>query len=211
MGLPSPDFIEDFFKKGVFLHDFCRYHGAKRVCLANGEKMLTASDWKQCPVSLAIATVGGLGLAPIAPGTVGSFLPILLLWWGRADLEWLWRGLFCVVAAGLWAIDRVQRCGVDAGEVKPHDPAWVVVDEVAGQLLTCCVLGCFYPLNRWFLFYALLAFRVCDILKPWPIGWIDRSLSEQPRWRVVSVMLDDLAAGVLAALILLGALRWAPL
>lgn len=81
-----------------------------------------------------------------------------------------------------------------------HDPGEIVIDEVAGQWLCILVV----PLGNGFvdlvwLAAAFVMFRVFDILKPWPIRWIDRRISGG-----FGIMLDDILAGVFGMIILIG-------
>jgi phosphatidylglycerophosphatase A len=133
-----------------------------------------------------VATLGGLGRLP-APGSWGSaaVLPAALL--GPLPCLALALGF---VAAGFWAGGRVLD-GKD-------DPAWFVADEAAGMLLALAAL----PEAGWLgVLIAFALFRLFDIAKPWPVSWADA----QPG--VMGVMLDDLLAGLYAALVILG-LRW---
>ena len=75
------------------------------------------------------------------------------------------------------------------------DAAWIVVDEVAGIWLALGVAAALHA-QGWLAWgAALVAFRVLDIVKPWPVGALERY--GPPAWRV---MADDLAAGLLAGL-----------
>jgi phosphatidylglycerophosphatase A len=113
---------------------------------------------------------------------------------------WLFlTALLFVIPLAIWAIGReVDRAGPELGT---HDPSWIVIDEVAGQwtaLIPAIVvperMG-LDPLRLWPAWVAgFLLFRLLDIWKPGPIGWADRSLG------VRGVLLDDLIAGILAAL-----------
>ncbi|MFC7543834.1 phosphatidylglycerophosphatase A [Siccirubricoccus deserti] len=94
-----------------------------------------------------------------------------------------------LAVAGFWATYRVL------GEDTAADPAWVVVDEGAGQLLVLAALPA--GAGFWGIVLAFLLFRFLDILKPGPVGWADR------RHGAVGVMLDDLVAGVIAAALVL--------
>jgi len=81
-----------------------------------------------------------------------------------------------------------------------HDPGEIVIDEVAGQWLCILVV----PLGNGFTDLAWLAaafvmFRIFDILKPWPIRWIDRRISGG-----FGIMLDDILAGIFGMIILIG-------
>ena len=130
-----------------------------------------------------VASAGGVGFAPAAPGTWGSLLAAflgagLLAVGGRGALA---VGIVLATAAGLWAI---PRAGGDA------DPGWVVIDEVAGMWIALL------PLPRPTLLgvtAAFLLFRLLDIAKPGPIGRIDQVPGR------MGVMGDDLAAGLVAA------------
>ena len=141
-----------------------------------------------------------MGFAPIAPGTFGSALGVLLF----IPLSWLPSGVYlaawvAVTGAGTWAAHRTQEVtGI-------HDDGRIVVDEVAGQLLTLAPL-LFFPELSFFALFSLLVtgfvlFRVLDIWKPGPVGWAERSLAGG-----IGVMADDLVAGVIGALVLGGGL-----
>ncbi|OSM06960.1 phosphatidylglycerophosphatase A family protein [Magnetofaba australis] len=137
-----------------------------------------------------LATWGGSGLAPKAPGTVGTLAALPLVWLALT-LGPRWHALITVVvsAVGVWAAQRAcEALGRD-------DPKEVVIDEAAGMLLTLL----FAPLSALNLALGFALFRLFDILKPGPVGWLDRHV--HGGW---GVMLDDLAAGALAALTLWG-------
>lgn len=141
-----------------------------------------------------LATWFGCGLAPKAPGTVGSLAALppaaLLVWLGG---PWLLAGATLLMAlVGWWASAEVARASGDS------DPSRVVIDEVAGQWLTLIPL----PLDPVAWLIGLLAFRLFDIAKPWPVGWADRRLKGG-----LGIMVDDLLAGCYAALLSV-ALLW---
>ncbi len=137
-----------------------------------------------------IATWFGSGLLPIAPGTWGSLAALPFAWviasvWG----QWaLFVAGAIALAAGTWAADMFARRN------QQEDPPAVVIDEVAGQWLALAVV----PPGA--LPYALgfVLFRLFDIVKPWPAGLIDRRLRNG-----LGIMLDDVVAGVYAAVALL--------
>jgi phosphatidylglycerophosphatase A len=146
-----------------------------------------ATRW-QLPVLVASGL--GSGFSRVAPGTAGSLaalLPAVLLV-GHPLL--LLLAILAACAAGLWAIPRASG-GADHG--------WIVIDEVAGQWITLLGVA---PLHRldwpgaaWFA-CAFLMFRLLDISKPGPIGALDR------RHDALGVMGDDIAAGILGAVLL---------
>ncbi len=138
-----------------------------------------------------IATLGGAGHFPIAPGTVGSILAATLAWFViQATGAPTWT---CAVAAAVffypavWAAGRLEA---DSGE---KDPGRVVADEAIGQWLALTFAR---PdaLVDWVLAVAL--FRIFDVLKPSPI----RSLERIPGG--LGVVADDAAAGACAMIIL---------
>ncbi len=142
--------------------------------------------------AVIIATWFGAGLSPKAPGTVGS-LAALPFAWGILYVSG-WPGLLLAVVAvfgvGLWASHGYTSISGD------HDPGPVVIDEVAGQWLTLCVVPLEWP---WFL-AGFVLFRIFDIFKPWPVGWLDRHVKG-----AMGIMIDDIAAGLYAVIILYSA------
>ncbi len=148
---------------------------------------------------LALATAGGVGYAPIAPGTFGSLVGAALF----AGL--VGRGAAVVAAAvviaaalGVWAADEAERIFAHS------DDGRIVIDEVAGQLLALSPLAMLLPPERALaplpLLVGFCAFRALDIAKPGPVRWAERRFRGGR-----GVMFDDLVAGALAALLVAGA------
>jgi phosphatidylglycerophosphatase A len=143
-----------------------------------------------------LATWFYCGYAPVAPGTVGSAVAILIAWvlHAYAAQPAIAFGFFAVVLAipGIWA------AGVTAREIHSKDPGIVVVDEVVGQWIT---LAGATALNwqSWLLAFAL--FRIFDIWKPPPV----RQLEKLPEG--FGIVADDVMAGVYGALVLFAAGR----
>jgi len=130
----------------------------------------------------------GSGLARRAPGTFGTLaaLPLLPLF------SWMalpWSGLVLLATA----LVGIFICGHAARSMKLDDPGCVVWDEMVGLWLTLFAL----PLDPVSIVGGFLLFRLFDIVKPWPISWCDRNIKEG-----AGIMVDDLVAGVLAALVL---------
>jgi phosphatidylglycerophosphatase A len=149
-------------------------------------------------LSWALATWFGCGLVPIAPGTAGTLgavpLYLIVVHLGRGALALV---LFTVTSLGIWAASRV------ANELRQKDPQVVVIDEVAGLLVTMLPVR---EVSVGALVAGFLLFRLFDIVKPWPV----RSLEKLPGgWGIV---LDDVAAGLLGAAVMamLGAARVLP-
>ncbi len=147
-------------------------------------------------LALLLATWGGVGWFPLAPGTAGALAAALLGWllvryaamppWGLLALA---AALFAPAA---WAATETER------STATHDPGYVVVDEVVGQWIALAPARA-GAWEDWLL--AVVLFRLLDIAKPPPI----RTLERLPAgWGVVA---DDAAAG-LCAMMILGAYRW---
>ncbi|HSG58778.1 MAG TPA: phosphatidylglycerophosphatase A [Woeseiaceae bacterium] len=130
----------------------------------------------------------GTGLSPVAPGTVGSLLGVVLAW------ATLGLGLFAhigiavaVFVVGIWL------CGASARRLGIHDHGGIVWDEICGMYVTLIVAP--PDLTAWILAFGL--FRAFDIVKPWPIRDLDHRLGGG-----LGIMLDDLVAALYAALLL---------
>lgn len=142
-------------------------------------------------VARAIATAGGAGYAPVAPGTCGTLVAVPIAWLAR-DLSP--AGFLALVAAvtvvGIWAAEEADRAW------GTHDSGRIVIDEVAGYLLTVAVVdrGAALALGLGF-----VVFRALDIVKPPPIRWIDEHLPGG-----AGVVLDDVAAGALGCAVMYG-------
>ena len=139
-----------------------------------------------------VASVFGVGYAPVAPGTAGSAAAAIL---GAALLQaspWaLAAAAIAATAAGFLAIPHAVRD-------RDADPGWVVIDEVAGQLVALLGLA---AVTLPGVLAAFALFRLLDVWKPGPVGWADR------RPGAFGIMADDLIAGGMAAVVLWG-VRW---
>jgi len=148
------------------------------------------------PLSTVVATGLGTGFAPIAPGTFGSALGLGLFWAAHRLPAWaLVVGAVAIALGGVAAGDRLaRRMGIE-------DPGRVVIDEVAGMWVTLL----FLPFGWRTALVGFLAYRVMDVVKPWPA----RQMEDLPGgW---GIMADDLMAGVYANLLVRVALFVWPL
>ncbi|MBM3751049.1 MAG: phosphatidylglycerophosphatase A [Acidimicrobiia bacterium] len=146
-------------------------------------------------LGVALATVGGAGFFPIAPGTVGSAVGVGVY---LLTYQWPWAWQLGVLAAvtvvGIWS------SGVAATALDREDPGPVVIDEVAGQLVTLFLTGA----GLTGAIIGFFVFRLFDIIKPWPA----RQLEDLPGG--VGIMADDLMAGVYGWVVVTGILWWWP-
>ncbi len=125
----------------------------------------------------------GSGYAPKAPGTFGSLVGLALgaalLHYGHLPL------LLGIVVFSVVGVEAIRAVGNAA-----EDPGWIVIDEIAGQMIPLLVLS---HVGFWGLAFSFALFRLFDIFKPGPVGWADARHDEY------GVMGDDLIAGVMAA------------
>lgn len=131
----------------------------------------------------------GLGYLPKAPGTWGSLGALLVWWFWLADLSVLLQLAVATVYffSGWWCSSWVtQRFQVE-------DASEIVADEVVGMWLALALL----PQVWWLAALAFVLFRLFDIAKPGPIGWLDREVKGG-----LGVMLDDVLAGIVTGIVL---------
>lgn len=131
----------------------------------------------------------GSGLSPNAPGTVGSLAAVLVWWLLLVDLSLPLQLAVIVAGFGLGVLASewlIARTGV-------KDPGYIVWDEFIGQWLALLLL----PKSLAAAALAFAAFRLFDIVKPWPIRWLDRHVHGG-----FGVMLDDAVAALFATLLL---------
>ncbi|MEO1889010.1 MAG: phosphatidylglycerophosphatase A [Cycloclasticus sp.] len=127
----------------------------------------------------------GSGLAKKAPGTMGT-LAAVPMYYGMVhlpDVAYLMI-MLVVIVSGVWI------CGKASEEIGVHDHGGIVWDEIAGYLLTMYWVA--FSWQNMLLGFAL--FRLFDILKPWPINWLDRHVEGG-----FGIMVDDLLAALMAA------------
>lgn len=143
-----------------------------------------------------IASGFGSGLSPYAPGTAGS-LAALVPWLALRELSLPAYALALALAfaLGVWASNRV------VATLRIEDPGVIVWDEFVGQWIALVPL-LVWPAGWPWIAVAFVLFRVFDVCKPWPVSWADRRVGGG-----LGVMLDDVLAGVYAALVLAFALQ----
>lgn len=144
--------------------------------------------------AVLIATGLGSGRLTPASGTWGTLaawvLALFLLSHGKVVLI---LALLAAVIAGFWAIEKYEAASND------HDSGTIVIDEWAGIWLTLLFAAPFWD----HLLLSFLLFRLFDIWKPWPIRWLERNISGPS-----GVIVDDLAAGLLAGICVYGYATW---
>lgn len=143
---------------------------------------------------------GGTGLMPFAPGTWGSVPGVALAWL----LMPLGEAAYWGILAALFLLG-IPLCARTARALNRPDPGAIVWDEVVGMAITLGIpagLGSgFGPVSPLTLLAGFGLFRILDILKPWPIRWLERRLAGG-----LGVMADDALAGLVAGGVLVACL-----
>ncbi|MGP1665952.1 MAG: phosphatidylglycerophosphatase A family protein [Rhodanobacter sp.] len=149
----------------------------KQLSAAQRRALLaTPAGWLACGF--------GSGLTPVAQGTFGSL---------AALLPWLLLYVLVLLVGfgvGVWA------CNVASDAIGVADHRSLVWDEFIGQWIALLPL-LLWPAPWWAIGLGFVLFRVFDVWKPWPISWLDRRVKGG-----MGVMIDDVVAGIFAALVL---------
>ena len=133
-------------------------------------------------LAFAIGTVFKTGYIPIAPGTIGSIVGLLVFWLIKDSASFTVEVLVVTILffVGVWASTIVEQV------LQRQDPGVVIVDEVVGMLVALMLL----PPTTTVIFLAFFLFRFFDIVKPYPARWCEQ-LS-----RGWGIMMDDVVAGL---------------
>lgn len=145
-----------------------------------------ASVWRN-PIHF-LAFGFGSGASPWAPGTMGTLAAVPLYFlMAHLPLPYYLLVLLVSFVLGCWL------CGRTSSDLGVHDHGGIVWDEFVGYWLTMLAL----PVSLGWALAGFVLFRFFDIIKPWPIGWVDKRVHGG-----LGIMLDDVLAAVYAALIL---------
>lgn len=161
--------------------------------MANSNVQLRPPAEKKTLWAWAIGTFFGAGLLKPGPGTYGSIAAVVL-WFMAAHvfaINATTLTIGTIIAAVVVTLIGIPAATIVARESGREDPGHVVIDEVAGQLIALIAI----PADWKHAALSLLLFRFFDILKPPPV----RQLERLPEG--TGIMLDDVAAGVLALLV----------
>ena len=144
-------------------------------------------------LAVFMATTCYSGFFPIAPGTVGALIAVVVLWFVPA-LSWPVMSLLALLVflSGIWAADVVEKAW------KREDPGQVNWDEVAGMMVSLIAMP-----KHWIVFVAaFILFRIFDVIKPWPVNRLERLHGG------LGIMADDIMAGIYSNLVLQIILLW---
>lgn len=154
-----------------------------------------ASIWRNPVHFLAFGL--GSGASPWAPGTMGTLAAIIpYFWFAQLNLPLYLLMLLITTLIGIWLCDRTSK------DLGVHDHGGIVWDEFVGFWITMLAA----PAGLIWVVIGFVLFRLFDILKPWPIRWVDKHVHGG-----FGIMLDDILAGVLAFGCLQLLALWLPL
>jgi phosphatidylglycerophosphatase A len=153
-------------------------------------------------LSLFIATGFGVGFIPLGPGTFGSVVGLLITYglisFFKPDVLMVQNSLIIMsamlAAAGIWSGTQAERI------LDQKDASQIVIDEVCGQVISFILisphLARLGPQWRWWMIAGFVLFRIFDIFKPYPLKHL------QDFTGGLGVMMDDIIAGIYAAVAL---------
>lgn len=160
--------------------------------MGRSERRLTPADLAEPRRFLALGL--GSGLAPVAPGTFGTLAAVpLYLLIEQLPVAYYLAMLLLAFLLGIWL------CEVTARQLGVHDHPGIVWDEFVGYWLTMLMA----PPGWGWVVAGFILFRIFDILKPWPISWIDKRVGGG-----FGIMLDDVLAGIYGLLVIQAAHWW---
>lgn len=147
------------------------------------------------PFDIALKTPAGFfafgfgsGLSPFAPGTVGTLMAIPL-YYLMMQLSWPIYAFLTLVAFGV----GVKLCDITGSRLGVHDYGGIVWDEFVGFWITLFLI----PFSWANVIVAFFVFRFFDVIKPWPIRWLDQHVKGG-----FGVMIDDVLAGFYSWLVM---------
>ena len=144
-----------------------------------------------------IATFFYSGYLRPASGTWGTLaaLPLCLFVTHQFGVAGICIGTIILFLIGLWASQKHMNT------IQKHDPSEIVIDEAAGMMVACLPLTLSFD---WVTIIACFAlFRLFDAVKKGPVGWLDKNVNG-----VLGVMIDDIAAGLMTAIVITGIIKW---
>lgn len=140
--------------------------------------------------AVVVATGFGIGWIPYAPGTIASLVIVLLFWFVTPVPDSLTAPLVLHYAIiFLLFIGARITIGSVIKKYGPYDAPCIVLDEFLGMAIALFLV----PRIWWLYVVAFVVFRIFDIVKPWPISWVEKKVRG-----VYGVILDDVIAAAIA-------------
>ena len=145
------------------------------------------------------ATLFGVGLLPFAPGTWGSLFGLILFFYTNIYLSINVQFFYLLLVVIIFFAILVCYFATQELSDNEKDQKSIVIDELAGVWVAFIPVSGIVMMQDFLTYsvFAFLLFRVFDILKPYPIGLIDKKIKNH-----IGIVLDDLVAGLFAAIII---------
>lgn len=158
--------------------------------------MASQLTWRSLSdVRVVFSTTLGLGFVRYAPGTVASLAAVLIWWFWLSELRGFYQSGI-IIALGAVAFYCV---GATMHKHAIGDDGAITIDEVLGQWVALIAI----PKTWWLVLAAFIAFRILDVLKPDPVGWVESRFEG-----ALGVLLDDIVAGALVVAVLHALIFW---
>ena len=139
-------------------------------------------------------TLFGIGYSPIAPGTIGSIFSIVFLYFLIKFVSYSFLIIIFLIIF-FTSLKFIEKYSI---LLKSHDSSTIVIDEFLGIFLIILFYDYLKFSNDFIMFLLILIlFRFFDILKIFPINWVDKNIKNS-----FGVVLDDLLAGVYSIIVL---------
>jgi len=151
-------------------------------------------------INLLFVTLFGIGYLKFAPGTLASLITtiilyLIFLYTSQHVQFFLFVIIVCIFFYSLTAIKSIER------QFKKKDPREIVIDEVVGQMLPLLSVPIYETLyiapKEYYCIAAFILFRLFDIWKPYPIGYVDSNVEG-----ALGIILDDILAGIYSIIVL---------
>jgi phosphatidylglycerophosphatase A len=137
---------------------------------------------------VGLATGGYIGFIPFAPGTFGSILGIPLFYFmSSLPIPAAFSLMIVFILFSIWVAGKAEKT------LSAKDPGCIVIDEIAGMGVTFLAI----PFNIYLGILGFIVFRFFDILKPFPVNYLEKRFSGG-----LGVVIDDVAAGIMSNIVL---------
>lgn len=140
-------------------------------------------------------SLGGVGFSRYAPGTLGSFISAILLFFLRYGIQNIYIRISVVLVVSVLIYAVSVKYIRDFRINGKFDHPWIIMDELLGMAIAGAPFLMVSGLSVWYLILGFIFFRLFDIFKFWPVSALDKINTPQ------YVMLDDVLAGIFAAVI----------
>ena len=146
-------------------------------------------------ISKIFITIFYLGYSKVIPGTIGSFIAFIIIYFAYMSLNKIYLYILFIICffLSLFLINFYQKT------IKRNDSSEIIIDEFLGVFIIFLFFDYYNKFNIYFFFFiGFLLFRFFDIYKPFPINWIDKKIKNS-----FGVIFDDIVAGIYSSVCLI--------